>query len=129
MRRYGAKKRRLRPSRWRKGTDWKAVLETQIQAAGLPEPEREYLFHEARRWRFDYASVAEGFALEFEGGIWLQTKEGRSKGHAHPIRFLKDCEKYNEAALYGWYVLRVTGEMVKDGRALDWLTRALIEQQ
>ena len=100
-----------------------------MKAAGLPEPEREYLFHEKRRWRFDYAWVAEGFALEFEGGIWLQTKEGRSKGHAHPQRFLKDCEKYNEAALYGWFVLRVTGEMVEDGRALAWLIRALVEQQ
>ena len=129
MRRYGAKRRRLRRSHWRKGTDWKEVLEIQMQAAGLPEPEREYLFHEARKWRFDYAWVAEGFALEFEGGIWLQTKEGRSKGHAHPKRFLKDCEKYNEAALYGWYVLRVTGEMVKDGRAIEWLTRGLIEQR
>lgn len=98
-------------------------------AAGLPEPEREYLFHAERKWRFDYAWVAEGFALEFEGGIWLQTKEGRSKGHAHPKRFIKDCEKYNEAALYGWFVLRVTGEMVQDGRALAWLRRALVEQQ
>jgi hypothetical protein len=26
-------------------------------------------------------------------------------------------------------VLRVTGEMVKDGRALAWLKRTLIEQQ
>lgn len=128
MRRYGGRKVRRR-SRVRQRTDWKAVLESQMRAAGLPEPAREYLFHEERRWRFDYAWVAEGFALEFEGGIWLQTKEGRSKGHAHPKRFIKDCEKYNEAALYGWFVLRVTGEMVEDGRALAWLTRALIDQQ
>jgi hypothetical protein len=79
-----------------------------MTAANLPEPEREYLFHEQRNWRFDYAWVAEGIALEFEGGIWMKTKTGRSKGHAHPKRFLKDCEKYNEAALYGWRVLRVT---------------------
>jgi hypothetical protein len=128
MRRPEGRKLRRR-SRLRQSPDWKAVLEHQMKAAGLPEPEREYLFHEERRWRFDYAWVAEGFALEFEGGIWLQTKEGRSKGHAHPKRFIKDCEKYNEAALYGWFVLRVTGEMVKDGRALAWLKRALIEQQ
>ncbi|MCB8943741.1 MAG: hypothetical protein H6658_08295 [Ardenticatenaceae bacterium] len=100
-----------------------------MEAAGLPQPEREYLFHAERKWRFDYAWVVEGFALEFEGGIWLQTKEGRSKGHAHPKRFIKDCEKYNEAALYGWSVLRVTGEMVEDGRAIAWLVRALVEQQ
>jgi tRNA(Met) C34 N-acetyltransferase TmcA len=99
-----------------------------MTAANLPEPEREYLFHEQRNWRFDYAWVAEGIALEFEGGIWMKTKTGRSKGHAHPKRFLKDCEKYNEAALYGWRVLRVTGEMVEDGRALDWLERALVKE-
>jgi tRNA(Met) C34 N-acetyltransferase TmcA len=99
-----------------------------MTAANLPEPEREYLFHEQRKWRFDYAWVAEGIALEFEGGIWMKTKTGRSKGHAHPKRFLKDCEKYNEAALYGWRVLRVTGEMVEDGRALDWLERALVKE-
>jgi hypothetical protein len=129
MKRYKTRRIRPRGSSLRKSTDWKAVLETQMQAAGLPEPEREYLFHAERRWRFDYAWVAEGFALEFEGGIWLQTKEGRSKGHAHPKRFIKDCEKYNEAALYGWFVLRVTGEMVQDGRALEWLIRALVEQK
>lgn len=126
---YGDKPVKVKNGRrQRKGTDWKAVLEVQMKAAGLPEPEREYLFHEERKWRFDYAWVVEGFALEFEGGIWMATETGRSKGHAHPKRFLADCEKYNEAALYGWRVLRVTGEMVQDGRALAWLERALVSE-
>ena len=46
---YGRQPIRVRRGRRRKGTDWKAVLETQMKAAGLPEPEREYLFHEERR--------------------------------------------------------------------------------
>jgi hypothetical protein len=126
---YGQQPIKVRNGRPRQGRDWKAVLEIQMKEAGLPEPEREYLFHETRKWRFDYAWIAEGIALEFEGGIWMQTTEGRSKGHAHPKRFLKDCEKYNEAALYGWRVLRVTGEMVQDGRALAWLERALVAER
>lgn len=123
---YGNTAVRVRSRQPRRNrTDWKAVLEVQMKAANLPQPEQEYKFHDSRNWRFDYAWIAQGVALEFEGGIWMQTKNGRSKGHAHPKRFLKDCEKYNEAALYGWYVLRVTAEMVKDGRAIEWITRAL----
>ena len=100
-RKYGRNKKvRVRGRAGRK-IDWKLALETQMQAADLPAPEQEYLFHEKRKWRFDYAWVVEGVALEFEGGIWMQTETGRSKGHAHPKRFLSDCEKYNEAALYG----------------------------
>lgn len=57
----------------------------------------------------------------------MKTKSGYSKGHAHPIRFEKDIEKYNEAALYGWTVIRVTPQMVRDGRAIEWLERALLD--
>ena len=60
-------------------------------------------------------------ACEIEGGIWLQTKTGQSKGHASLKRFESDCEKYNGAALYGWLLIRVTPKMIQDGRALDWL--------
>ncbi|UCC53812.1 MAG: hypothetical protein JSV68_07520 [Anaerolineaceae bacterium] len=57
----------------------------------------------------------------------MKTETGYSKGHAHPERFEKDCEKYNEAALYGWTVIRVTPKMISDGRAIDWLERALLD--
>jgi hypothetical protein len=36
-----------------------------------------------------------------------------------------DCEKINAATLMGWRVLRVTGAMVRDGRALEYVERAL----
>ena len=38
--------------------------------------------------------------------------------------FTNDCEKYNRAAIASWMLLRVTTEMVKDGRAIDFLRDA-----
>lgn len=114
-----------KPRRRAQSLDWGKVLLEQIRLAGLPEPVREYTFHANRNWRFDFCWKSQLVACEIEGGIWMQTETGRSKGHAHPERFQSDCEKYNEAALYGWLVIRVTPEMVRDGRALDWLDRAL----
>jgi len=115
-----------RPKRHHQPVDWNKVLLEQIALAGLPEPIKEYRFHANRQWRFDFCWRPQLVACEIEGGIWLQTKTGRSKGHAHPERFESDCEKYNEAALYGWLLIRVTPAMIRDGRALDWLERALV---
>lgn len=113
-----------------KGTDeerdWGQELIGQVAVCGLPAPVREYKFHAERRWKLDLAWAERRVACEIEGGIWMQTKTGRGKGHAHPKRFLEDVEKYNELALYGWTLIRVTPEMVEDGRALDWLERALL---
>jgi very-short-patch-repair endonuclease len=94
-------------------------LLTQIRAAGLPVPATEYPFFVRRDWRFDFAWWDYALAVEVEGGGW---KHGR---HHRPKGFEADCEKYNEAALLGWKVLRVTTDMVRDGRALALLERAL----
>ena len=107
--------------------NWRNVLLDQIRLATLPEPQLEYQFHANRQWRFDFSWKRYLVACEVEGGIWMKTKTGYSKGHAHPERFEKDCEKYNEASLYGWTVIRVTPKMIRDGRALDWLERALLD--
>lgn len=97
----------------------------QIHALGLPEPAQEYHFHKKRRWRFDLAWPDQMVACEVEGGVWMQTETGRGKGHAHPIRFTEDCEKYSEAAVAGWRLIRATPEQVKSGQAADWLSRTL----
>ena len=68
---------------------------------GLPQPVSELRFHETRRWRFDYAWPKHRVALEVEGGVWTG---GR---HTSGIGFVKDMDKYNNAALLGWRVLRV----------------------
>ena len=96
------------------------ALALQIEVAGLPEPECEYQFAWPRRlWRFDMAWPGKMLAVEVEGGVWTRGRHVRGAG------FAADCEKYNEAALLGWRVLRVTGEMVQDGRALQYVERGL----
>lgn len=90
-----------------------------IRALRLPEPEREYRFMPPRRFRFDFAWPNLMLALECEGGSWV------NGAHTRGRHFEQDCEKYSEAAIRGWRVIRVTGKMVKDGRAIDLLRRAL----
>jgi len=85
----------------------------------FPEWEEEYRFHETRRWRFDFAWPEIKLAAEVEGGTWAGGRHVRGKG------FESDCEKYNEAALLGWTVLRFTASMVDDGMAVGFLERAL----
>lgn len=82
-------------------------------------PEQEFRFDPRRKWRFDFAWPEEMVAVEIEGGVW---NDGRhTRGHG----FTNDCEKYNEATLAGWRVLRVTGEQIRDGSAVNWIQRAL----
>jgi hypothetical protein len=49
--------------------------------------------------------------------------------HVRGRGYEADCEKYSEAALRGWRVLRVTNGMVRDERALALLERALREER
>lgn len=58
----------------------------------------EYRFHDARRWRFDYAWPAARLAVEIDGGQWL-AGGGRHNGDA-------DRQKLNTASAAGWRVLR-----------------------
>jgi very-short-patch-repair endonuclease len=66
------------------------------------KPETEYRFHPKRLWRFDFAYPDLKIAVEFEGAIWSNGRHNRGSG------FIKDCEKYNEATLMGWKILRYT---------------------
>jgi very-short-patch-repair endonuclease len=94
-------------------------LDKQCQLAGLPVPEREFRFHPTRKWRFDFAFPAQSVAVEVEGGAWIG---GR---HTSGAGFVKDMEKYNEASLAGWRIVRVTPKDVKTGAALKWVERIL----
>lgn len=64
----------------------------------------EHKFHEKRRWRFDFAHIESKTAIEIEGGAFTNGRHTRGKG------FMNDMEKYNEAILLGWVVLRFTPE-------------------
>lgn len=95
------------------------TLALHIRAAGLPPPVREFRFHPTRRWRYDFAFVENKVAVEVDGGVWVQ---GR---HTRPSGFIEDMHKLNEAAILGWTVIRVTGEMIRKGEALKLIERAL----
>lgn len=94
-----------------------------IHATKLPQPVREHRFHSTRDWRLDLAWPDLKIAVECEGGIFKRGRHTRGDG------FERDCEKYNEALLCGWLVLRVTEHQIEDGRALAWLTKILEEHQ
>lgn len=94
-------------------------MATLIRWTTLPAPVQEYVFAPPRKWRFDFAWPDRMVALEVEGGTWI------SGAHTRGRHFESDAEKYNEAALRGWRVLRVTTDMVDDGRALGFVERAL----
>jgi very-short-patch-repair endonuclease len=80
---------------------------------------QEHVFAHPRKWRFDFAWPDLRVALEVEGGTFM------GRGHAGGQHFESDCEKYNTAALLGWMVIRVTGKMVNDGRAIATVEQAL----
>ena len=82
-------------------------------------PAREHRFHAERKWRFDFAWVAERVAVECEGAIWAGGRHTRGAG------FEADCEKLSEAAAVGWLVIRATKPQIDSGRALEWARRAL----
>jgi hypothetical protein len=89
------------------------------KSRGYPAPVPEYEFAKPRRYRFDLCWVEKGVALEFEGGVYSR---GR---HVRPAGYENDCEKYSEAAVRGWRVLRATYRQVNSGLVFDWLERAL----
>ena len=103
----------------RNKSDLEKTLLFHIKAAGLPEPEQEYHFHPTRKWRFDFAYPDKMIGIEVEGGVWTQGRHTRGGG------FTGDCEKYNEAALLGWVVLRFPNTMIQSGEALKTIEQAL----
>ena len=109
--------------------DWEQILNLDFIQAGLPASEREYTFAPPRRWRFDFAWPQHKLAVEIEGGSWTLGRHTRGEG------FRNDCEKYNEAVLLGWSVLRFTPDMIESGYAVKtvrkWFSvcKAYLSQQ
>ena len=129
-------------------SQYEQMLFDQIVAAGLPEPEREIRFHDTRKWRLDLGYSEIKLAVEVEGQVWgrlvkchncgVRVRKRIRGGKMGPVReaggrhtrgdgFSGDIEKYNEALLAGWRVLKATPAMIKDGRALEWWKRGVGE--
>lgn len=92
-------------------------FESLCLSSGLEQPIPEFRFAPPRKWRFDWCWPDSKIALEVEGGIWTRGRHTRGAG------FLKDLEKYSEAAILGWTVIRVTPDMMNNGKALEILGR------
>ena len=97
------------------------LLAWQVGAIGLPLPVREFKFHDNRQWRFDVAWPDRRLAIEIEGGAFTP---GGSR-HTRGAGFRRDLEKYVEATLAGWTVVRILPEHIEKGMAIGWVERLL----
>jgi len=75
----------------------------------LPALEQEYRFHGIRRWRADFAHLPSMTLIEIEGVNW----KGISR-HRTNTGFVNDAEKYFEAAMLGFTVVRLTPNMIEE---------------
>ena len=98
-------------------------LARQCELSGLPTPYPEFRFHAQRRWRFDYAFIAQRLAVEIDGGGFV------NEAGIHEDRASRsDCEKLRRSVGARLArVLRVTPKHVKSGQALMWITRLLAQ--
>jgi hypothetical protein len=95
------------------------MMALQLRAAKLPASVREHVFCPGRLFRFDFAWPERKFALEVHGGEWTRGRHTRGGG------MTDDCIKAAEALKLGWRVLTVTGTMVRDGTALQYVEQLL----
>lgn len=99
---------------------WEAELARHLRLEALDDGvEREFMFHDTRRWRFDFAWPAELLAVEVEG-----VSGGAGGRHQRMAGYQKDLEKYNSAALAGWRVLRFSQAQVTCGQAVHMIKLA-----
>ena len=71
------------------------------RAQSGPVLEKEFRFHPVRKWRADFAHIPSRTLIEIEGGIYVNGRHNRGAG------FAADLEKYMEASLAGWRVIRL----------------------
>ncbi len=79
--------------------------------------EREFKFHDVRKWRSDFLIVGHKLLVEVEGGIWSNGRHTRGDGYQ------TDMIKYNAATELGYRVLRFSTGQVKSGMAI----KAIVE--
>ena len=80
-----------------------------------PSLEREVRFNPTRKWRADFGHLESRTLIEIEGGIFIPGGGRHSRGAG----YAKDAEKYLEAVLAGWTVIRLTEKQLD----LDFIER------
>lgn len=114
-------KRRASVKKERVVSEGEMVLATHLRACKISF-EQEYKFHPKRKWRADFLISGKKILVEVEGGIWSGGRHTRGKG------YLGDMEKYNEAAMMGFTVLRFSTEQVKSGLAVQQIEQLVGEK-
>lgn len=91
-----------------------------LQLAWLETPfSEEFRFHPVRRWRADFYIPSGRLLIEIEGGGFVQGRHSRGVGMRN------DCEKYAEAMMLGYQVLRVVPDQIDNGKALEWIRKLI----
>ena len=127
----------MRPARNRRRrssnrSELEESLALQLRASGITGHEREYRFAALHvglgpgvkgrlaaaglgDWRFDFAWPEVMFAVEVEGGGWVQG------GHNRGVGFARDMQKYHHAADMGWFVYRCDAALIASGMACRFI--------
>jgi very-short-patch-repair endonuclease len=98
------------------------VYTDMVVQMGLPAPKQEVRFHPERKWRFDLAWPEVKVAVEIEGGIY---SGGR---HTRPAGYIADMEKYNQASILGWTVIRVSPQQLLKARHLQQIRTVVLSR-
>ena len=93
------------------------TLAFHMKAVGI-EFERQFKFHPTRNWKADFRIGK--LIVEVEGATY-----GKPGHHQRVDGIDNDCQRQAEMMLAGYHVLRVSGRMVRDGRALNFIERYL----
>ena len=103
------------------------LLALQLRAAAPHlSVQRQYRFHPVRKWRSDFwiwdpVWPERGPLLVEVEGV---RHEGRKAGGHRSVEGMeRDAEKYAEAVIMGFALMRVVPKMVRDGRALQYIER------
>jgi len=94
-------------------------LLNRILLTGLPAPAKQFKFCPTRKWHADFAYPSAMLLIEVDGGGYVAGRHTRGKG------FEDDCERTSTAAALGYRVVRVTRNLIEDGRAVALIAQAL----
>ena len=102
-------------------SDLERTFDTLWRQLDGPELVAEYEFSPDRGWRFDRAHMYARIAIEIVGGTWgvinPQTGKRMPGRHNSGAGFRDDCIKINAAQLRGWFVFRLTSDMLTNAPA------------
>jgi hypothetical protein len=82
---------------------------------------REFMFHPTRKWRSDFLLSHFMILAEVHGGIWSNNNLGHNRGSG----IQREMIKSNEAQILGYKVFNFDSDQIKDGTAMDVITRAI----